>query len=34
MDAKAVAIRLPGTMPRYVAARERLVAALQGLGLR
>lgn len=34
MDAAAVINRLPGTTPRYVAARERLVAALRELGLR
>jgi hypothetical protein len=27
-------VRLPGTTPRYVAARERMAAALGGLGLR
>ncbi len=34
MDAAAVVARLPGTTPRYVAARDRLVAALRSLGLR
>jgi TolB-like protein len=34
MDAAAVVNRLPGTTPRYVAARQRLVASLGGLGLR
>jgi TolB-like protein/DNA-binding winged helix-turn-helix (wHTH) protein len=33
MDAAALIARLPGTTPRYVAARERLMDALRELGL-
>lgn len=34
MDSAALIARLPGTTPRYVAARERLVDSLRVLGLR